>query len=89
MRCICWYKWSCRTNCCMLRLSGVCGATGEGGGASPPDAQVEDGSGLGRGGGGGAAQGLALRGRGRGAGTRPWCWFVGSAYWPLATVSGS
>ena len=24
-----------------------------------------------------------------GFGTRPWCWFVGGAYWPLATVSES
>ena len=31
--------------------------------------------------GGGGVQG--------GFGTRPWCWFVGGAYWPLATVSAS
>ena len=30
-----------------------------------------------------------LSGVGGGVGTRPWCWFVGGAYWPLATVSGS
>ena len=40
----------------------------------------------------GGAWGMIVRwtpGGGGGLGTRAWCWFVGGAYWPLATVSGS